>query len=104
MSKKKRVNPYMVSVQRRVSELGDGFNAKKRLSELRDQMQPLLETWTEHNEDGKKLDAVEHEVRAVGVALRCKGITPDLNTVENIVDEIANCGLQDWLDAELATA
>jgi len=101
MGKKKHVHPLVIDVERRVHQLGDGFDARKRLRELYDQMQPLLETWQENKEDEKKLNDIEQEVRAVGVVIRSEGKVRNREMVSDILDEIASDGVSNWLENEV---
>ena len=102
MSKKKRVDPYVIGIERRVQQLGYRFDARKRLRELYDQMLPLCETWTENPEDEKKLDAFEHEAKAVGVVLRSGGMVMDRKMVSRLLDDMTD--VLDWISTELAAA
>ena len=103
-ARKRHIDPFVIEIERRVQQLGDGFDARKRMRELNDEMQPLLATWEENPEDEKKLDALEHEAQVVGVALRCEGKVMDRKMVKEILNDIIGTGTSSWLEEELASA
>ena len=90
-----------------LSELCNGvtvYELRKKLRDLRDEMQPLLSTWRDNWEDELKLNAVEQEVRVVGIAYKCRGKVRDEKTVNRILEKIMKHDVCDWLEGELNMA
>jgi hypothetical protein len=102
----KHADQFVVGVERRVREVlqGEGFDGVVRLRELYDEMVPLLGTWESNAADGIRLDEIEREAQAVGVAMHVKGKTWDRRTVKNLLDEFNGIGVSHWLESEVLSA
>ncbi len=99
----KRADQFVVGIERRVREIlqREGFDGVVRLRELYDEMVPLLATWESCAADGIRLDEIEREAQAVGVAMRVKGKTWDRRTVKNLLDGFNGVGVSNWLESEV---
>lgn len=99
----KRADQFVVGIEHRVREIlqREGFDGAVRLRELYDEMVPLLATWESDASAGIRLDEIEREAQAVGVAMRVKGKTWDRKTVKSLTDEMACNGVSHWLESEV---
>lgn len=104
MKRVDRVGMYLAGIERRVRELlalGDGFDGAGRLRSLYDESLPLLATWQSNGTDAVRLEEIEREVQAVGVAMRVRGKSWDRKTVKGVIDGIASDGVSKWLESEV---